>query len=606
MRLSAVRFAICCLLLVACGDDGAVRSGDLNLLSSRGLYSDIASRKVVKEAFEYRPDYGLWSDGADKRRWIVLPADTKIDSSDMAHWVFPLGTKFFKEFSHDGKKLETRLIERVKETGFRKNDYFMATFIWRADQSDAELTADGKDNVLGTEHDVPKQKQCVLCHQGEPGAILGFSAVQLSASGTLAKVEKRGWFSDAPGRTFEIPGDEIEKPALGVMHANCGHCHSDTGMADFMHLRILPDEVDREVEELEAYRTTVGRKLSDEWKDHPERFTTRIVPGDPEASSITYRMGTRGDDKLVPDQMPPLASRKVDEEGLAAVTRWIESLDGVVIEDGGVADGGEHDAAVEDAGERDAGERDAGEPDAGEPGRDGQAGRAGDLAGQGGDQAGRGGPTGVNAPSGENANPPDLQPAAAGSGASDANAGSAADAAAGGAGSGVAGTAAGGAESGAAGAGAADGGGAGSESSTSGGEGTTGESSSAGGSGASGMPMTSPEADDAGMPGGEPQGPDRDVNPDAAVDHDAHVDEGTAQAPADTDTSSDESADHDAHADEGVAPTDTDTSSDESAEHDAHADEGAPRDGDMHSDESEGQATANDRDAACDAGSSTQ
>jgi hypothetical protein len=503
MRPLAVRVFIFGLVLVACSEDSGVRSeSDLTRLSSRGLYSDIAARKVVPEALEYRPDYALWSDGADKRRWIILPEGARIDTSDMAHWVFPLGTKFFKEFSHDGKLLETRLVERVKETGFLKNDYFMGTFIWRADQSDAILSKDGRDNVLGTEHDVPKQKACIVCHQGEPGAVLGFSAVQLSASGTLRKIARKKWLSDAPEQMPEWPGDDVQKRALGVMHANCGHCHSETGMADFMHLRFLPEQSGLPFAELDAYKTTVGVELSDEWEDHPPQFERRVVPGDPDASAIAYRMGTRGDDELVPDQMPPLATRKVDEEGLAAVRAWIVSLAGVETPDAGVADSGEGDAsgadaAVGDAGALDAGagseDRDAGGLDAGKP----PAADGGGPAVGGG--AGRGGQLGPVA--GE---PPLVQ--------------------------GAAGAAVGGEAGGAAGAGAAGGG----EVAGAGGAGGAAgaDAAGAGAAGAAGAASGGNE-DDAGAAGARDSGavdesdagedsqpsPDRDVSADEAADH---------------------------------------------------------------------------------------
>ncbi|HKP62067.1 MAG TPA: hypothetical protein VJV78_35290 [Polyangiales bacterium] len=364
--MPALRLALCSLLIAACSGAGGERhDSDLTKLSARGLYSDIGRRRVVKEAFEYTPDYALWSDAADKRRWLILPRGERVDTSDMAHWMFPVGTKLFKEFSHDGKLLETRLVERIADSGFFKNDYFMGTFIWRRDQSDAILTAEGQDNVLGTEHDVPRQKACPNCHRGEPGAMLGFSAVQLSASGTLERVAKRGMLSAPPDRSYELPGDEIEKAALGYIHANCGHCHNDVGEADFMHLRISPQEVDGPVAELEAYKQSVGVELSDEWEDHPERFSKRIVPGDPELSAIAYRMGQRGDDELVPDQMPPIATRKVDEQGLAAVRTWIQSLHQPPMD---AADGGPQ----VDAGQPDAEAPDASSPvpDAGKPTED--------------------------------------------------------------------------------------------------------------------------------------------------------------------------------------------------------------------------------------------
>ncbi|HKU45078.1 MAG TPA: hypothetical protein VJR89_43260, partial [Polyangiales bacterium] len=380
--MNVLRVALVCSLIVACScsDDGgeARREDDSPLLSQRGLYSDIAARRVVKAAFEYAPDYALWSDAADKRRWLILPEGQRVDTSDMAHWMFPVGTKLFKEFSRNGKLLETRLVERIADSGFFKNDYFMGTFIWRADQSDAVLTAEGKDNVLGTEHDVPRQKACPVCHRGEPGAVLGFSAVQLSASGRLEDAVRQRLLSDPPEHGFELPGGFLDKVALGTLHANCGHCHAEAGMADFMHLRFLPEEAGKPVEELEAYRTTVGVELSDEWENRPPEFLYRIVPGDPDASSIAYRMGQRGDDELVPDQMPPLATRKVDRNGLAAVRAWIESLQ----------------AGVPDAGTPDAGEREDASPPAADSG--GAAAGSGGVAGSGGTSAGSGGASARN------------------------------------------------------------------------------------------------------------------------------------------------------------------------------------------------------------------
>ena len=46
-----------------------------------------------------------------------------------------------------------------------------------------------------------------------------------------------------------------------------------------------------------------------------------IVPGAPERSVLIHRMGTRGH-----GQMPPLATSRVDEAGLALMREWCRSL----------------------------------------------------------------------------------------------------------------------------------------------------------------------------------------------------------------------------------------------------------------------------------------
>ena len=65
------------------------------LLSETGLYSDFASRTVASGLFAFSPRFEFWADGAQKSRWLSLPPGTKIDTSRVDHWVFPVGTKAF-------------------------------------------------------------------------------------------------------------------------------------------------------------------------------------------------------------------------------------------------------------------------------------------------------------------------------------------------------------------------------------------------------------------------------------------------------------------------------------------------------------------------------
>src|SRR5262249_10101463 len=99
------------LALASCED--AARTLPLEFpdkLSQAGLYEDLLTRKLASNVIAFAPDHKLWSDGAEKARWILLPDGKQIDGSDPDHWVFPIGTRFFKEFSLEGRPLETRLI----------------------------------------------------------------------------------------------------------------------------------------------------------------------------------------------------------------------------------------------------------------------------------------------------------------------------------------------------------------------------------------------------------------------------------------------------------------------------------------------------------------
>lgn len=297
------------------------------LLSQTGLFVDPAALTVTKEAVEFEPTYRLWSDAAAKHRWVRLPPGTQIDTTDMDHWVFPIGTQLWKEFSLDGVKLETRLVERY---GGGPEDYWMGAFVWNAAQTEAELAPMGAVDINGTPHDAPSQEQCGACHRGDMGRVLGLSALQMSRSPdpaavgpTLIDLAAQGLLTAPPpagAPIFAAPGDPTASAALGYLHANCGHCHNPNGTSwpdTQMVMRLETSEHD--VEASAIYQSLVGKRLQ-YWRGGA--ITERVVPGHPDASAIVARMAIRGTD----DQMPPLATEVVDESGLAAVRAWIGGL----------------------------------------------------------------------------------------------------------------------------------------------------------------------------------------------------------------------------------------------------------------------------------------
>jgi hypothetical protein len=289
-------------------------------LSETGLYQDMVGKVPAPDLVPFAPDYFLWSDGAQKQRWVYIPPGQRIDTSDSDHWQVPIGALAFKEFSRADRKLETRLIAR---TGSGRFDYWMGAFVWLDDESDAVFVPHGSQNVRGTDHDVPSASNCEACHNGEPGRLLGFSAAQLSkVDSTLARLADEGILSQLPAAVtnYAVPGDEAAAAALGYLHANCAHCHNPNGIARAdtdMNLRL---EIGQgTLEETNVYQTTVGIPL--QFFDG-SGLVLRVDPGKPERSAIPFRMGQRG----TATQMPPLATEAVDEVGLATVRAWIASL----------------------------------------------------------------------------------------------------------------------------------------------------------------------------------------------------------------------------------------------------------------------------------------
>lgn len=291
------------LLLLGCARAPTphVFPGSYARLGETGLYADLAAREVAPDLEPFTPRWVLWSDGLVKRRWLSVPAGAAIDTTDPDRWNFPVGTRSFKEFATaDGQLLETRLIERIAATGDPERDWWLGAFLWREDGSDADFVPDGAKDVLGTGHDVPTEDDCHTCHNGEPGRLLGVSRVQRE------------------GAPFEA--DPVVVDALGVLHANCGHCHNPQGAArpdTDLDLRLRA--TDTKPEETGVYRTAVDQAP---FRFHADGVTARVAGGDPAASAVLYRMSRRA----WRVSMPPLGSEVVDANGVATVTAWIKSL----------------------------------------------------------------------------------------------------------------------------------------------------------------------------------------------------------------------------------------------------------------------------------------
>ena len=310
---------------------GGSSSGPLpELLSETGLYE--ADMVTLAEGVRpYRPQFPLWTDGAAKRRWVKLPEGENIDTSDMDYWEYPVGTKFWKEFSRDDKRVETRLISKR-----RAGVWDMIAYQWRDDLSEADAVIDGVMNASGTEHDIPSQSQCWECHNQMPDRVIGFTAIQLSHDGAMTipgTPQEDEWnmteliaaelLTDPPAAPLKLVGEPEEIAAFGYMHANCGHCHqpksSVSGRVN-MELWLTAATVG-DLSMAPSRLTTVGTTVS-LLEDTPEGATHRVSAQSLEESAVYQRFNSVGE--LY--SMPPLGTEVIDEAGKSAISAWIMDL----------------------------------------------------------------------------------------------------------------------------------------------------------------------------------------------------------------------------------------------------------------------------------------
>jgi len=340
------------------GGTGGV-AGDPTLLSQTGLFVDIkASTKVLAPGvFKFAPAYALWSDNATKQRYVYMPPGGKIDTSDMNFWKYPGGFKLWKDFTRDNKLIETRLLLKK---GDGLTDWYMVAFVWNQDYTEATATPGGLMNARDTLHDVPPKEACTGCHGAMHDHALGFSAVQLSKPMAtddlnIDQIAQMGWLSDMPpAGGYPLPGTDVEKKALGYLHANCGMCHhtggqvynTKTSFDAWAHIGQL-----QSTQQTRAYLSLV----CDMWPAHLDSATyndpplaacpvghalgapmditdlamaKRVVPMKPDMSSIRILMSLRATGQAdMMKQMPPLGTEDVDTvTGLPAIDAWINGL----------------------------------------------------------------------------------------------------------------------------------------------------------------------------------------------------------------------------------------------------------------------------------------
>ncbi|MGH7270724.1 MAG: hypothetical protein ACREJ3_09865, partial [Polyangiaceae bacterium] len=249
-------------------------SGEPTDLRCTGLYSDWASKTLAPDVRSYDPGLHLWSDGAVKSRWVVLPPGTKIDTSNMDEWTFPVGTKFWKQFVVNGKFIETRLLHKLGPIS-----WYPTTYAWSADNSTATELTTGELNANDAGYEIPSQAKCIKCHQGRIDYVLGFEAVGLSSPGasgvTMTSLVAQGLLTSPPTAPITIPGTPVEAAALGYLHANCGNaCHNrGNGIAGstgfFMRLNVA--DLGR-VQTTDAY-TTWWYVMTSGFHQVPNRIT---------------------------------------------------------------------------------------------------------------------------------------------------------------------------------------------------------------------------------------------------------------------------------------------------------------------------------------------
>ena len=317
------------------GDDASACAKDIDV---DGLYKHLACTGI-ESGVAFKPANEFWSDGAEKSRWVYLPAGAKIDITDFDEWVYPNGMKLWKEFKVDGKKVETRLFAKGDDGTWRHTVYR-----WNDAETEAVKKTIGEllppNGTRTSTYEIPNTTQCNACHDGRKEPVLGFDAMGLGVSGatgmTLAMLASDGRFTvTPPTTTITIPEDSTTKAAaaLGWLHANCGHCHNDNSGAYALYAKpkfiIKPSDIADAgaVTTMRAWTSSVCVAANGLNPDGGTAIKI-IEKMQPDNSLAVILSGQRNPEGTDPDtrQMPPMVTRRVDTVGHQKLVDWVAAL----------------------------------------------------------------------------------------------------------------------------------------------------------------------------------------------------------------------------------------------------------------------------------------
>jgi len=285
----------------------------------------------------------LFSDYAEKSRWLYLPPGAHAEYTPTGPLELPIGAVLVKTFAFpkdfrkpddNVKRIETRLLIH------KASGWTALTYVWNENETEAVLKRAGmrvpvsfvdKDGTTrNINYEIPNVNQCKQCHSSN-GEIepIGPRARNLNGDypykdGTenqLAHWARLGLLMGAPDPTTVAKTarwDDLSAPladrARAYLDVNCGFCHSQEGLASNSGLYLTLEESNPTARGIGKHPVAAGRGAGS--------LTVDIVPGHPEQSILLYRMQS-----TEPGIMMPQIGRTLSHaEGVALIRDYIASL----------------------------------------------------------------------------------------------------------------------------------------------------------------------------------------------------------------------------------------------------------------------------------------
>jgi len=333
------------LLIAGCGRGAQTSPEPPQKLSEYGLFTgNGSSQEAAEGVIPYDLNSALFTDYADKFRFVKLPAGESAKYHATDAFDFPVGTVIAKTFAYPVDARDPSLGRRLLETRIlaREADGWVGRpYIWNDDQTEAVLDVAGdlKDvswiDASGAERTnnyiIPNSNQCQGCHkQGDQILPLGPKARHLNRDYTYAEGSENQLAHWTKLKALTGAPDPQDAPRLAVwndpqtgslddrarawLEINCAHCHNDAGPARNSGLDLMADQ--RVPTKFGMFKTPVAAGRGSGGLDYD------IVPGQPDRSILIFRL--KSTDAGI--MMPELGKRMIHEEGVELVREWIAAM----------------------------------------------------------------------------------------------------------------------------------------------------------------------------------------------------------------------------------------------------------------------------------------
>ena len=289
-------------------------------LNDYRFFADAAAQRPAAGVTPYRLQTPLWSDGAEKLRFVYVPKGAKAQAQGEGLLNLPVGSALVKTFKLEGRLIETRVLLH------RADGWVALPYQWNREQTEARLALAGARLDLTTpqgvsiSYAIPNKNQCKECHQQKDAVTpIGPKARNLSAV-WLESFYKAGKLEAVPKVTARVPLWEDRAKlaaapvARGWLDSNCAHCHNPVGSASNSGLDLRWEQGDPVKFGVLKRPVAAGRGSGGLEFD--------VMPGHPDKSIMLYRMGSLEGGI----SMPEVGRSSLDPDGMAAVARWIGEM----------------------------------------------------------------------------------------------------------------------------------------------------------------------------------------------------------------------------------------------------------------------------------------